>query len=290
MRTEQEMLDLIINTARQDACIRAVILSGSRTNPDAPKDFFQDFDVVYMVTDMAPYQRNLVWIQRFGELMILQLPDDMGDPPPADQPGYTYLMQFMDGNRLDLTVYPLDRINDMVWEGFNQVLLDKDGVVSALIPPGSKVSLPQPPSQKQFDDCCNEFWWVCPYAAKGLWRQELPYARTMQEEYIREQLNKMLKWYVGVSTGFMGDPGKELKYVQRYLPEAWWQRLLRTYANADIEQTWQALFAMGELFRLAAQVVADHFSYAYPEEDDWRVSVHLRHVHDLPRDAIEMYA
>ncbi len=289
MRTEQEMLNLILTTAKEDPRIRAVILSGSRTNPDAPKDFFQDFDIVYVVTDVEPYLRNLENIKRFGDLMILQLPDDMVDPPPLDQPGYTYLMQFMDGNRLDLTFFPVDRINEMVWEGFNQVLLDKDGLVSKLIPPGSKVSLPKPPTQKQYDDCCNEFWWVSPYVAKGLWRGELPYARTILEEAVREQLNKMLKWYVGVITDFRGDPGKELKYIQSYLLTEWWQVLLATYADADIEQTWQALFAMGKLFRLSAHSVADHFGYTYPEGDDSRVSAHLRHVRALPSDASAMY-
>ena len=49
MRSEQEILDLIVNTARDDERIRAVIMNGSRVNPNAPRDVFQDFDVVYLV-------------------------------------------------------------------------------------------------------------------------------------------------------------------------------------------------------------------------------------------------
>ena len=45
MRSEQEMRDLIINTAREDERVRAVIMNGSRTNPNAPVDIFQDFDI-----------------------------------------------------------------------------------------------------------------------------------------------------------------------------------------------------------------------------------------------------
>ena len=47
MRTEKEMFDLIISTAQSDDRIRAVYLNGSRTNPNVPKDIFQDYDVVY---------------------------------------------------------------------------------------------------------------------------------------------------------------------------------------------------------------------------------------------------
>jgi aminoglycoside 6-adenylyltransferase len=35
MRSEQEMFDLILSTARTDPRIRAVIMNGSRANPNA---------------------------------------------------------------------------------------------------------------------------------------------------------------------------------------------------------------------------------------------------------------
>ena len=91
MRSELEMLDLILNFARNDERVRAVILNGSRVNPEAPKDFFQDFDAVYFVTDIESFKADPDWIEVFGELMILQLPDDMSDPPPEDG-SYGYLM------------------------------------------------------------------------------------------------------------------------------------------------------------------------------------------------------
>ena len=46
MRTEREMMDLILSTAKEDERIRAVCLEGSRVNPNAPRDIFQDYDVV----------------------------------------------------------------------------------------------------------------------------------------------------------------------------------------------------------------------------------------------------
>jgi aminoglycoside 6-adenylyltransferase len=49
MRSEQQMLDLIIGTARDDPRIRTVIMNGSRANPAAPKDIFRAFDIVYLV-------------------------------------------------------------------------------------------------------------------------------------------------------------------------------------------------------------------------------------------------
>ncbi len=51
MRTEREMYDLILGTAQADERIRAVYMNGSRTNANAPRDIFQDYDIVYAVTE-----------------------------------------------------------------------------------------------------------------------------------------------------------------------------------------------------------------------------------------------
>lgn len=45
MRTESEMIELILNIARADERIRAVRMEGSRANPAAPKDKYQDYDI-----------------------------------------------------------------------------------------------------------------------------------------------------------------------------------------------------------------------------------------------------
>lgn len=45
MRSESEMINLIINIAKTDERVRAAIMRGSRTNPNATVDRFQDFDI-----------------------------------------------------------------------------------------------------------------------------------------------------------------------------------------------------------------------------------------------------
>ena len=289
MRSEHEMLDLILSVAQDDQRIRAVILNGSRANPNAPRDIFQDFDVVYFITEMAPFVRNLGWIARFGERMILQLPDDMTDPPPDPSEGYAYLIQFPDGNRIDLTICPLNAIPNQIADSQTILLLDKDGIVPPLAPPSDRDTLPIPPTAKAFADCCNEFWWVAPYVAKGLWRAEITYAKHNLDHYCRDMLEKMLRWHIGLRTGFTANPGKLGKYFQRYLEPELWELLLQTYANADYTQNWDSLFAMCALFRQVAIPLGEHYAFDYPFADDRRVFAHLQHVRNLPRHAPQMY-
>jgi aminoglycoside 6-adenylyltransferase len=289
MRSEQEMLDVILNTARNDERIRAVIMNGSRANPNAPRDPFQDFDILYIVTDVAAFSYNTEWIKRFGELMILQMPDDMQDPPGSTDGSFAYLMQFMDGNRIDLGIYPLAKLSELEKDSLSLLLLDKDGIIEPFAPSNEGDYLPRPPTAKAFADCCNEFWWVCPYVAKGLWREEITYAKHMLDEVIRTELMKMLVWYIGIKTQYIKNPGKFGKYMQQYLEPELWAMLLKTYCDASYDHTWDALFAMCALFRLTAHSVADHYSLDYHFAEDERVSNHLRHVRLLPKNKQVIY-
>lgn len=289
MRSEQQMLDLVVDIARRDELIRAVVMNGSRANPRAPRDRFQDFDIVYFVTDVMPFKYNYEWIRRFGEIMIMQMPEDMLDPPPERNGGFVYLMQFTDGNRIDLGIDPLTLIDEIVADSQTIVLLDKDGCIPPLTAPSEGDYLPKPPTAKAFADCCNEFWWVSTYVAKGLWRQEIIYAKHYLNHFVRNQLMKMIDWHIGTRTQFSRNPGKYGKYVRRYLEPAQWEMLEKTYADAEYEHTWESLFTTCALFRQIAQQVAAHFGFDYRNEEGERVSAHLQHVKSLPHDAKDIY-
>jgi aminoglycoside 6-adenylyltransferase len=287
-RSEQQMLDLILGVARADERIRAVILDGSRADPDAPCDPLQDYDIIYAVTDVEAFRNDLAWIERFGELMILQLPNEMQSPPPAELNYPVYLVQFQDGNRIDLTILPLS-LAGLERNSIRRVLLDKDVHIDQRAISDEHAYLPHPPGAKQFADCCNEFWWVSPYVARGLWRGQIVYAHEMLGGYVRDQLNLMLKWYIAEITGGKANPGKLGKYYQRYLDPATWQLLQSTYADAAEEHIWQALFAAGDVFRQTAQHVAGQHGYPYPAEDDRRVTAFLHHLHTLDRNAASIH-
>lgn len=291
MRGEQEMLDLILGTARADDRIRAVIMNGSRVNPNAPRDILQDFDILYIVTEVESFKADPAWIDRFGAIMILQMPEMMLDPPPLNNGCFIYLMQFTDGNRIDLALIPLALLAELEADNdsLSRVLLDKDGLITWLKPPSDRDYLPTPPTDQAFADCCNEFWWVSLYVGKGLWREEIVYAKYVLDQLVRAQLLKMLTWYVGVQTQFQRNPGKQGKYLKRYLSPDLWSLLERTYADATYERTWDSLFAMGDLFRIVAREVATTCDCTYPERDDRQVSAHLRHLRSLPKNAPAIY-
>ncbi|GIP32518.1 aminoglycoside 6-adenylyltransferase [Paenibacillus sp. J2TS4] len=290
MRNEKEMMDCVLQFAEQDERIRAVTLEGSRTNPNVPKDMFQDYDISFLVTEMDSFVQNPDWIDRFGDRIILQTPEDMSMFPPELGRRFSYLMLFTDGNRIDLTLIPLDEKDDYCKEDkLLLVLLDKDNCLPEVPAPTDEDYWVKRPSAAFFADCCNEFWWVSTYVAKGLWRKEILYAQDHLNLYVRPMLIKMLEWQVGVQTDFSLSVGKNGKYLKNYLSEHSWQQLMQTYPSGSYEDVWNALFTMGDLFRRTAQEVADHLQYECPLEEDRRVTNYLKRVQALPSDAAEIF-
>lgn len=287
MRNEKQMMDLILSTAREDDRIRAVILNGSRANPQARRDLFQDYDIVYVVTSVEAIIQERGWFDRFGERIIQQSSNEQSDCERKPEDGFICMMLFTDGNRLDLYLIQADRLTELEPDSLSVLLLDKDGLIGEMAPPSLRDYEVKPPNVREYAACCNEFWWVSTYVAKGLWRDEPIYAKTMMEGPVRDMLVRMLQWQVGVRTGYTADTGKFGKYLQRYMAPDEWTSFRRTYADADPDRMWEALQTMGELFRRAGREVAAACGYAYAEEDDRLVSAHLAHVRRLAPDAAE---
>jgi len=275
-RDEKSMMNLIIQIASTDDRIRAVIMNGSRTSPTAEKDIFQDYDIVYLVTDVASFVEDRKWLNKFGDILIMQRPDEMDGKWPKSQDEYAFLMQFKDWNRIDLTLLQVDKLDTMPRDSQSILLLDKDNRVVKFGPPSDKDYLPHPPSAKEFHDCCNEFLWVSTYVVKGICRKELTYAKCVSEQTVKEQLIKLLIWYAGLKTNYQFTIGKFGKYLEKYIEEGMWQRFKDTYVDANYENMWESLCKMCELFNELALRLSKHFGYEY-NENEFREVVEYLH-------------
>jgi aminoglycoside 6-adenylyltransferase len=94
-----------------------------------------------------------------------------------------------------------------------------------------------------------------------------------------------LDWYIGVKTNWQANPGGYGKWFNRFLPPEIMASLEKAYPGADPDQTWEALFEMGRLFRRVGGEVAGALGYTYPVGDDERVMAFLKRVRALPREA-----
>jgi len=293
MRSESEMMDLILGVARKDERIRAVYLNGSRANPNAPKDIFMDYDVVYVVTETESFRKGEGWIDVFGERIILQEPDQLDQMLGCSvdlSKCYGYLMQFTDGNRIDLHIQTLEyTLESFGTDSLTVTLFDKEAVLPQLPPASDQDYWVKKPSFVQYTAKCNNFWWVAPYCAKGLWRKEILYSIDAMNDYVRDALLQILSWYVCIENGFEFSLGKSRKYLKDYLEPDLWNRLMTTYNLSDTNSAWDALITACELFDEIAPAVGKAFGFEYNKEEAAKSFAYIRHIRELPRTAAEIY-
>lgn len=270
MRSEQEMMNMFVDFARNDQRIRLATLEGSRTNRNIPPDTFQDYDVSYFVTDIDSFKENDQWLNIFGNRLMMQKPEDMELFPSELGSWFSYIILFEDGNKLDLTLIPMSEVDDYFAksDGLVEVLLDKDARINKEVIADDRQYWIKRPTAREFDDCCNEFWMVATYIVKGLARQEILFAIDHLHEIARPNLLRMMAWQIGSEQGYTFSVGKNYKFIDRYLPQEDWKALLSTYSQNGYEEMWQSLVTCYALFRKYSKAVAASLGYKYPDYDE----------------------
>ena len=256
MRTDQEILGLILETAKK-LQVDAVALSGSRTDTKAPKDEFQDYDVVYVVGDLDTLTRDLAWLHQFGTRNIEQH-NILGHRR-------LYLMLFEDGNRIDLTLCPKEHIKEWVdSEADFTVLNDPQGLFVPYAPTPKRYWT-APASATDFDKSCNEFWWVSTYVVKGICRKQVIYATDHLYGICQQELLKILAWQVASDRGVV-DIGKNYKYLFQYLHTEKEKEFSALLDLSSLDKITQSLFATMQLFHQEAQSLAQKMGFKYEKE------------------------
>ena len=256
MRTETEMLDVILKTA-ETLQVATVAMSGSRTDTKASKDEFQDYDVVYVVENLDELITGLSWLDQFGKRIIEQ---EVGLGQRR-----LYLMLFEDGNRIDLTLCPKEHIKEWVDSEAGFTVLEDPEHLFEPYSQNLERYWTSPATETNFVKSCNEFWWVSAYVVKGICRKQVIYATDHLYGICQQELLKVLAWQVASDRGAV-DIGKNYKYLFNYLPaqkENEFSSLL-DFSNSD--KITQSLFATMKFFHQEAQSLAQKMGFDYDKE------------------------
>ena len=256
MRAETEMLDLILQTAKT-LQVKAVAMSGSRTNLKVPKDEFQDYDVVYVLDDLDNLTSDLSWLDYFGKRIIEQ---EVGLGQRR-----LFLMLFEDGNRIDLTLCPKDHIQEWVDSEAGFTVLEDPEHLFEPYSQNLERYWTSPASAIDFEKACNEFWWVSAYVVKGICRKQVIYATDHLYGICQQELLKILAWQVASDKGTV-DIGKNYKYLFNYLPAEKEKQFSNLFDFASLDKIIQSLFATMKFFHQEAQSLAQKMGFDYDKE------------------------
>lgn len=281
--TEEEVLAELVRWAAEDDEIRVLVLTSSRARQDGTADDLSDYDVIVAVRDAEAFVAREGWVAARGRPLV-----GWGDESELLGERTTFRgVVYPDGVRLDFTLWPAsllahvsaaDALPDDLDVGY-RVLLDKDGATSMWSEPTFRAHVPAKPTQAEYEELVDEFWWDTTYVAKALWRGELAFAKFVLEYDMKHvALRRVLEWRIELDHDWTLRPGAYGRGLERLLPDDVVTELHATYVGAGIEENWDALFRTTALFRRAATEVAQTLGYRYPLEADVAVSAQLEAV------------
>ena len=185
---------------------------------------------------------------------------------------FAYLIQFEDGNRIDLTIVDIRNIEK---EALNQepriILLNKDNLKELIPVEDEREFFIKKPEVMEFNNTCNEFRWLCIYISKGLCREELYYAKYAFDVLVMNMFIKMLYWKIAADHLFQVTTGSHSKYLKRYLSEEEMSRFQAIFPSGEYEDIWNKLFIMYDYFAELEAYVAEKLGYSITIEETERV-------------------
>jgi aminoglycoside 6-adenylyltransferase len=290
--SETEVLQRLITWSKQQEAVRAVLLTSSRTTPNAPLDRFSDYDIVLVVRDIRAFFHDRTWLKDFGKVLVVYR-----DPiqPFYGLESFGYVVQYEDTTKIDFTFWPVELMQRVTGDpvlpedldlGY-RILLDKDQLTDGLKSPAYRAYIPEPPTESAYQNVIEEFFQEATYVAKHLWRDDLMPAKYNLDQAMKQiNLRQMLEWRMENDFNWSLKPGAYGKGLKKYLTPQIWAQLEGTYVGAGLEDNWLALFKTIALFRRVALEVSHLLGFEYLHELDQRMMIYLQSVKDLDRRSL----
>jgi len=281
MQQERKVIEKLQNWANECDCVRAMVLTSSRVNPDSYTDIFSDYDIELYVKDLQLFM-NDKWLSFFSEPIIRWPLKPMST---FDKDWITRLVIFENEVRIDFQITSKKSIDPSAYDSGYRVLIDKDGLTKDLNEPTFSEYKINKPDKEEYESLVNGFFWNATYVAKHLRRDEIYFAKNMLDSSLRfNHLTKMIEWYIASQHNWSISTNKYGRFFKRYLDSKTWAELEATFTDADIENNWQAFFNMIDLFRKLAKYVGNNLGYEYLYQIDQKITDYCKKVKTSKKD------
>jgi len=253
----------VLEWARQQEDVVAVLITGSRARLDGSVDEASDHDLEIYTGDLERY-RGTDWLDRIAPVWVV-LPFDHADGRRER------LVFFAGGAKVDLQVMAADRLEQLAREGLDDVhlrgyriLFDRDGRAARLPPSPHRPPRQRRPTEEEFLAVCTEFWFEAAHIPRSLARGEL-WVVKFRDWTMKRQLLRMLEWHALAMRGDDVDVWHIGTKAENWLAPGVWERLGDVFARFDREDSLRALQATADLFVDVSRDVARAFELTFPE-------------------------
>ncbi len=269
---QHSMLSKVLDWARQEEPIRAVVVTGSLARGDGSTDPWSDLDAQIIARDYASYIADDGWLDGLGEVWIRF-------PRSQDLP--YKLVWFAGGVKVDFQFLRVDVIHEMICTGALSdeyqrgyiVALDKDGLFRDLPPSPQVFPQPDPPSAEQVEAIVNEFYFEAIHVAQLIRRREF-WVLKFRDWTMKCDLLQMLEWHARASSDRPVNTWLLGKRIRDWTGRETYASIQEIWSSWDVAALWQSLLRQIELFGSISRELGNALGY---EQDG------------ISRDQIEAY-
>lgn len=257
-----------VRWAEAEDDLRAALVVGSRARVDHPADPLADLDILLFASQVERYLDSTAWIEALSPIWV----SVAGRTSPVLP---QRLVVFRGGLQVDFLfntpaalqqarqMVERDTLPDILRRGV-RVLVDKDQLLPPLPAPG-KPPPRKPPTESEFHQTLESFWFSAVYCAKQLRRGEL---WTFQDNSggMLSPLLRVVEWQARTTHGWDYDTWHGGKYIAEWAGPEVYDELRQTFAHLDVADGWRAMEVRLALFHRLAREVSARLGYAYPDE------------------------
>lgn len=268
-----DIIQKIVRWAKSENAIRVLILQGSRAGK-ALVDELADYDISVFCSTSTPYTETEEWLAPIGPVWVCV----KEKVSCGGQVFPTRLVIFESGIKVDFSFLSLDCLDRMIKghlpDEYNrgyQILLDKDNLTHSLPKPNYKEPRAQKPSEPEFLETIEEFWFEAYHVGIYLKREDL-WSVKFRSASMHAFLLRMIEWEAQAHNGWDQTVPPIGKRMHSWIQPSVWQELQEVFAHFDVEDSWNALLHTLTLFRRLSVDLSHQLGFDYPEALDKNIS------------------
>jgi aminoglycoside 6-adenylyltransferase len=258
----------VLDWARRQDGLGAVILTGSRARAHGPVDAASDYDVEVFVAKPERYGSSSAWLEEISPVWV-RIGSSEGGEEDVDR-RVVYLAFFAGGTKADFQFRPLEALGALVERGLDElyergyvVLADPSGLASRLAAPSGQSPRVRPPTDADLLDVCSEFWFEAAHIPKLLVRGEL-WVVKFRDGTMKQMLLRLIEWDALARRGPEVDVWHIGTHMRDWVAPDVWADLHRCYGRFDAEDAFATFQATLELFSRLSRRVAAAFGLDHP--------------------------
>jgi aminoglycoside 6-adenylyltransferase len=151
-------------------------------------------------------------------------------------------------------------------------MVDKDRLMTRITLPIVSQIPYQPPTEADFLNVVNDFWYHAIWTTKKLQRGEVWTAKGSVDSYMKQLLLSMMEWHAHATAKGTADTWFNGRFLEEWADPRVLAELKDTFSRYDSADVKRGLLATMNLFRWLAKETAGQLTYAYPLLEDARIT------------------